>query len=66
MVRETPTGPYIKEDPDSKITITVRGDSLHFYRDPDFWFETTIALPAGGGPQQMHATIKQPETVGRK
>ena len=61
MVRQAPTGPYIKEDPDSKITITVRGDSLHFYRDPDFWFETTIALPAGSGPQQLHATIKEPE-----
>ena len=34
--------------------------SVHF---PDasqnFWFETTIALPAGTEPQQLHATIKR-------
>jgi len=41
-----------------KITITITGNSLHFYRDKDFWFENTITLPAGTNPQQLHATIK--------
>jgi len=41
-----------------KITITITGDSLHFRRDTDFWFETTFTLPAGRYPQQLHATIK--------
>jgi uncharacterized protein (TIGR03067 family) len=46
-------------DPSKKqITITINGNSLHFYRDAKFWFETTITLPAGKNPQQLHATIK--------
>ena len=40
-----------------KITMTITGNSLHFYRDPDFWFETTFTLPVTY-PQQLHATIK--------
>ena len=41
-----------------KITITITGNSLHFHRDKNFWFDTTIALPEGPGPKQLHATIK--------
>ena len=41
-----------------KITITITGNSLHFHRDTDFWFETTFTLPAGTYPQQLQATIK--------
>lgn len=41
-----------------KVTITITGNSLHFHRDANFWFETTIALPAGKDPKQLHATIK--------
>ncbi|HEX5719611.1 MAG TPA: hypothetical protein VF179_25850 [Thermoanaerobaculia bacterium] len=41
-----------------KITIMITGNSLHFHRDTDFWFETTFTLPAGTYPQQLHATIK--------
>lgn len=42
----------------AKITITVTGNSFHFYRDKNFWFETTITLPADTNPKQLHATIK--------
>lgn len=42
----------------AKITVTVTGHSFHFHRDTNFWFETTIALPLGTNPQQLHATIK--------
>ncbi len=41
-----------------KITITIAGNSLHFHRDANFWFETTIALPSGTYPKQLLATIK--------
>ena len=41
-----------------KITITITGNSLHFHRDTNFWFETAITLPAGTEPKQLHATIK--------
>jgi len=41
-----------------KITITITGNSLHFHRDTNFWFETTITLPAVTNPKQLHATIK--------
>ena len=41
-----------------KITITITGNSFHFHRDTNFWFDTTITLPAGTDPKQLHATIK--------
>src|SRR5688572_2647585 len=41
-----------------KITITITGNSFHFHRDTNFWFATTITLPAGKDPKQLHATIK--------
>lgn len=41
-----------------KVTITITGNSLHFHRDTNFWFETTFTLPAGTDPKQLHATIK--------
>jgi hypothetical protein len=43
---------------DGKITITITGNSLHFHRETNFWFETTITAPAGAGPHQIRATIK--------
>jgi uncharacterized protein (TIGR03067 family) len=43
----------------SKYTVTVTGDSFHFHRDPNFWFATTITLPAGTDPRQLHATIRK-------
>jgi len=45
------------ELPPGKITITITGDSFHFYRDTNFWFDTTITLPAGKDPKQLIATI---------
>jgi uncharacterized protein (TIGR03067 family) len=41
-----------------KITITIAGNSLHYHRNTNFWFETTFTLPAGTDPKQLHATIK--------
>jgi hypothetical protein len=41
-----------------QITITITGNSLRFYRDTNFWFETTFTLPVGTDPKQLHATIK--------
>ncbi|MDB6132078.1 MAG: hypothetical protein JWM59_321 [Verrucomicrobiales bacterium] len=51
-VSETPPQPH------GKITITITGNSFHFHRDANFWFDTTITLPAGTDPKQLHATIK--------
>ena len=39
-------------------SITITGNSLHFFARKDFWFQTTFALPAGKDPQELHATIK--------
>ena len=41
-----------------KITLTITGNSLHFHRDTNFWFETTFTLPAGKDPKQLRATIR--------
>jgi uncharacterized protein (TIGR03067 family) len=54
--QETPGGSFVKSA--GTITITITGNSFHFHRDTNFWFETTIALPAGTDPQQLRATIK--------
>ena len=43
---------------DDQYTVTITGNSFHFYRDSKFWFATTIALPEGTCPRQLHATIK--------
>ena len=52
-------GGVVGDKSHDKITITIAGDSFHFHRDTNFWFETTITLPAGTDPQQLHATIKR-------
>jgi len=51
-------GVLVGDNAQTKITITITGNSFHFHRDTNFWFETKIALPAGKAPQQLHATIK--------
>jgi uncharacterized protein (TIGR03067 family) len=56
LSRETPDGPIVKAT--NTTTITITGDSFRFHRDTNFWFETTITLPAGKDPKQLHATIK--------
>jgi uncharacterized protein (TIGR03067 family) len=61
-------GFMVGAEADGKITITITGNSLHFHRDTNFWFETTFTLPAGTDPQQLHATIKgcrEPDSIGR-
>ncbi len=51
-------GVVVGDKSGDKITITITGDSFHFHRDTNFWFETTITLPSGTNPQQFRATIK--------
>ena len=51
-------GALVGDQSNGKITITITGASLHFHRDAKFWFKTTFTLPAGAGPKQLHATIK--------
>lgn len=41
-----------------KCAMTITGNSLHFFRDSNYWFKANLALPAGTEPQQLHATIK--------
>ena len=63
-------GIMVGNESDGKVTITIAGNSLHFHRDTNFWFETTITLPAGKDPKQLHATIKgcprsQADSIGK-
>lgn len=51
-------GAVVGDESHKQITVTVTGNSFHFHRDTNFWFQTTITLPAGTNPQQLHATIK--------
>lgn len=52
-------GVMVDHEKDGMITITIARNSLYFYRDTNFWFETTIKLPPGKDPKQLHATIKR-------
>lgn len=70
LLHGTWEGVLVGDKAHQKITITITGNSLHFHRDTNFWFETTIALPAGTNPKQLHATIKggppsQADSVGQ-
>jgi len=58
LLQGTWEGVLVGDNAHQKIAITVTGNSLHFHRDTNFWFETTITLPAGKDPSQLHATIK--------
>jgi len=58
LLQGTWEGVLVGDEAHQKITITITGNSLHFHRDTNFWFETTIALPGGKDPKQLHATIK--------
>ena len=58
LLQGTWEGVLVGDNTHQKITITITGHSLHFHRDTNFWFETTITLPAGKDPKQLHATIK--------
>lgn len=49
----------VGQEASGKISVRITGQSLHFHRDTNFWFETTFTLPAGKDPQQLHATIKR-------
>jgi uncharacterized protein (TIGR03067 family) len=51
-------GVMVGDKAQQKITITITGTSFHFHRDTNFWWKTTIALPADTNPRQLHATIK--------
>jgi len=58
LLQGTWEGVLVGDKAQQKIIITITGNSLHFHRDTKFWFETTITLPAGTNPKQLHATIK--------
>ena len=58
LLQGTWEGVTVGDESHGKITITIIGNSFHFHRDTNFWFETTFTLPAGTDPQQLHATIK--------
>lgn len=58
LVQGTWEGVLVGDEAQQKVIITITGNSLHFHRDTNFWFETEITLPAGKNPKQLHATIK--------
>jgi len=70
LLQGTWEGVIVGDESHEKITITITGNSFHFHRDTNFWFETTIILPAGTDPKQLHATIKgcppsQADSIGK-
>ena len=51
-------GYWVGVGSESNTSITITGNSLHYYSRTDFWFKTTFTLPAGTDPQQLRVTIK--------
>jgi len=70
VLQGTWEGVLVGDQEHQKITITITGNSLLFHREANFWFDTTITLPAGKDPKQLHATIKacpppQADSIGK-
>ena len=70
LLQGTWEGALVGDKSHQKITITIAGNSFHFHRDTNFWFDTTITLPAGTDPKQLYATIKgcppsQADSIGK-
>ena len=70
LLQGTWEGVVVGDKSHEKIIITITGNSFHFHRDTNFWFETTITLPPGTDPHQLHATIKgcppsQSDSIGK-
>ena len=59
QLQGTWSGVVANEPSKARYTIRIAGDSFHFHRDTNFWFETTIQLPPGTEPQQLLATIRK-------
>lgn len=59
QLQGTWSGVVANEPSNARYTIRVAGDSFHFFRDTNFWFETSIQLPPGTEPQQLLATIRK-------
>jgi hypothetical protein len=57
LLQGTWEGVELGNQAQGKVRITIKGNSLHFHRDTDFWFETKITLPAGTDLKQFHVTI---------
>jgi uncharacterized protein (TIGR03067 family) len=57
LLQGTWEGVLVGDKLQKKVTVTITGNALHFHRDRNFWFETTVTLPAGKDPKQLHATI---------
>src|SRR5215203_2114153 len=53
LLQGTWEGAVVGDKSPEKITITITGNSFHFHRDTNFWFDTTITLPAGTNPKQL-------------
>lgn len=63
-------GMLLGDEAREKITVTITGDALQFRRDTNFWFDTSITVPAGKTPKQLHATIRacpksQADSIGK-
>jgi len=70
LLQGTWEGVMVGDKSHVKIIIKITGNSFHFHRDTNFWFETTILLPPGTDPHQLHATIKgcppsQSDSIGK-
>ena len=70
LLQGTWEGLLVGDKLQKKVTVTIAGNELHFHRDRNFWFETTMTLPADKDPKQLHATItgrspSQPVRIGQ-
>lgn len=56
-------GSWEGEGPGGRASLTISGKSLHFRARPDFWYETTLTVPAGPDLPQFHAAITRQSGV---
>ena len=52
-------GTWESKSDEQNVLVTIKRNQLRFFRDDDFWFETTITLNTDVNPHRFRATIKR-------
>ena len=60
LLQGTWEGLLVGDKLQKKVTVTIAGNALHFHRDRNFWFETTVILPADKDPRHATITARSP------
>jgi uncharacterized protein (TIGR03067 family) len=52
-------GKWVGDTDGQEVSVTIKDRNLYFFRDNDFWFETTLTINNDVYPNQLRATIER-------